>query len=1032
MNAYVIDIESDKLYPYQKNIWVIVIKQVGVDRILKLYPFREQNVKQRILDFIFIESNPLICGHNFLGFDGWVLWKDLDMEFHLEPSTFCGRSVEYHDTLYSSQYTLPDRIGGHSLKNWGIIYNDNKIDYYNVALELGVIQKGAEKGSEFLYYTDAMVDYCTKDVLITEQIYLQLSKQIKDEGTENAFKWGQKGFWLMYAQSFTGFKFDIEKAKILKIQIEQMILELKAEVEPDLPPRQLKEAEKPFYTFPAKIFKKSGSLTSHMVNFINHHQAQLTSNDTLIISGEEYEMIPKFTLPAHKPMNLEDQNALKDFFLENGWEPTFYNYKKNDKGKVIRDSRNQLIPTSPKIQENGKICPNLLELQGDLPSKIVKFLSLRNRLGVLTGWLENPRLQYDGRISGGASGIASTHRQKHVTIVNTPKAEEGVLLGKEFRDLWKADENNILIGCDAAALENRIEAHWVYKYDNGVTAEEILSGDPHSKNAKAFYPEETKQFDIKSPNFDKDLPTFRPYRSKSKNGKYCLPLSTEILTSNGWKKYNEINLQDIVYSLDTEFNEIKEDVILEKHFNYNQEVFEWSNKENSFQCTEDHRWYGWIRKWGKITRTKQWGFFESNEITQEHNILVSSIFNTPKNHVTCLEAELLGYILSDGSYTWSSKNKITSSSYGTKKAVKCTIAQSITKFHKEIRQCIIDNNILFNEYRKLSKNGDIIVFDLKPNDARNFLDKVVGIRKNKHEINWCKWVLNLSQESRQSFINGFWRGDGESKKAYNLNISQNEGNILDAIYLAMYTLGNKVSIKNKTTSKTGFKNKGTCRIMKRLNKSHITCQELTKKSLGIRDTFCLTTSRGSFVIKQNNQIMLTGNCITYGGSGAKLAKTLGQSEDRGIELFDAFWKANPALKSLKDEIEEFWKEKGNKKWIPTIDGRRVNSRSQHSLVNLLFQSSGAIMMDYALLLFHNQMGKFYLDNLGRPYYIYKNYIIKRVLYVHDEWIVECREEVSKEIAHIMEKCIEKAGVILKLKIPSKGEAKIGLTWKNTH
>ncbi len=197
-----------------------------------------------------------------------------------------------------------------------------------------------------------------------------------------------------------------------------------------------------------------------------------------------------------------------------------FNLKKDKSGKPIRDEKGKVIQTSPKIQEAGKICENLLELDGELPKKIVKFMSLRNRLSILTGWLENPRLAWDGRLPAGSSGMANTYRQRHVCIVNVPKAQDDVLLGKEFRELFTVEKGNKLIGCDQAALEARCEGHWTYPYDNGESANILINGDIHSKMAKVFFPVETKDFDINSPDFSKDDPKFKPFRSISKNSRF--------------------------------------------------------------------------------------------------------------------------------------------------------------------------------------------------------------------------------------------------------------------------------------------------------------------------------------------------------------------------------------------------------------------------------------------------------------------------------------------------------------------------------
>lgn len=207
------------------------------------------------------------------------------------------------------------------------------------------------------------------------------------------------------------------------------------------------------------------------------------------------------------------------------WKPTLWNYKRGPDGKPMRDPKTrELIPTSPKMQEQGKICPNLEAMEGDLVKKIVKWLSLRNRLSVLTGWMSHERLEYDGRLPGRRSGIASTHRQKHAVICNVPKASEKVLYGKEFRSLFTVEDGMLLAAADAAALEGRVMGHYSWRYDDGETANEILNGDPHSKNAKAFYGhlDELKQFDISSKDFDKDHPIFKPYRDRSKNGFYAL------------------------------------------------------------------------------------------------------------------------------------------------------------------------------------------------------------------------------------------------------------------------------------------------------------------------------------------------------------------------------------------------------------------------------------------------------------------------------------------------------------------------------
>jgi hypothetical protein len=687
MNVIIIDIESDNLYPYQRSTWTVCMKHISGKRIT-INPFRmaKEAVKEQILDFIFQYDDPIITGHNILGFDLWVLWRDFGLDIHVGKDTICGRPVTFVDTLFASQFLFPDRPG-HSLEDWGIRLNKHKIPYRKVALELGIIKP---EENEFCRWSEQMDIYCNGDVDVNEKVFQELWPGV--DSSMQAFKLGQKNFFLMNAQTFTGFKFDIDKAQALKPMIEAMMDELRREVEPGLPLRPPKKLEETKYRFPAKPWKADGSFSSHMMSFLFEQDADIISSKKVRIKGKVIDVQPGKSVIDGLPMTLDDQKELKEYFLANHWEPVYWNFKKDANGKPMRDGKRGFIKTSPKIQESGKICPNLLELEGDLPKRIVRFLSLKNRLGILEGWLSNPRIEFDGRLPAGSSGIANSFRQKHTCIVNVPKAQDDVLLGKEFRDLFTVDEGNLLIGCDQAALEARCEAHWVYEFDPDM-ANELIDGDIHSRNSKAFFPEETEKYDIFSPNFNKDDPGFKPYRSKSKNGKYA---------------------------------------------------------------------------------------------------------------------------------------------------------------------------------------------------------------------------------------------------------------------------------------------------------------------------------------------------VTYGSSAPKLAKTLGLPEEDGERIFDAFWKANPGLKRLKDKIEWEWEKKGNKVWITGIDGRKLFSRSKHSLINLLFQSTGAIIVDYALALFDMKMGDLLLDSLGRPYYNYKGHVVKRVQYFHDEFGCEVNAPIAEEIAKIMEWCMTEAGKRLKLNVPLVGEAKVGKSWTQCH
>lgn len=701
-NGFSIDTEADGFIFEAKNLWVINLEDLDSDNKLQLHPYRDPKAKEKFLGWLSQYEKPNIAFHNGLGYDIFVLSFILGIKFTVGTDTLEDVPVNFVDTFYLSMFLNPDR-GEHGIAYFGEKFHMPKIDLREELINIGALDADAEDGAEFKQHHPLMDTYCARDAYIGKLTFIDLVREWKGIYKEwDSVNWpqhyraGQKAFYLMSCQELTGWKFDTVAAEKLKIRIEGMMEELRADVEPQLPPRPLKKTEEAFYKMPAKPFKKDGSYSSHWEKFVEKHNGKLLDEGAWEFYGKSYLVEGGKILDVTLPMEMANQDQMKDWFLSMGWKPTLFNFKRDANGKPERDPKTrQLILTTPKLQEQGRLCPNLEAMEGDLVKKVVKWLSLRNRLSVLTGWLENPRLKYDGRIGAGRTGIAATHRQKHKVVVNVPKADPKVLLGYEFRELWIAEDGYLIAAGDAAALEGRVQGHYAYKYDGGTTAEELLKGDVHSKNANAFYGsihEEVAKL-YASPDFDKEDPRWKPYRSKSKNGFYA---------------------------------------------------------------------------------------------------------------------------------------------------------------------------------------------------------------------------------------------------------------------------------------------------------------------------------------------------ILYGAAGPKVASTLGIPESKGQAALEAFWEANPGTAELKKNLEAYWEKTGQKKYLPGIDGRILLTRKKSALLNTIFQSCGGIAMDYACCFLDSWLGGLHWDELRRPYYKYKGYIVRRIGYFHDEVEFECSEAVAEEVAGLIEKAISKAGQFLKIKVPLEGEGKVGKNWKEVH
>lgn len=533
MQSWVFDLEADNLYLQSSKIWYIRFKTCDNTRSLQVFPFREgyDESRSKILDWIeSFEDGAIVQGWNNIGYDLWMLWKHFDIPFSVGKAGkdfLGGKHVQFQDGYILSMYLNPNSPK-HSLEyvSGGEAAEEGKINYRESLVKAGAMSGDEPKGHEFSFYHDLLIPYCDRDVdacaVAIEKLNRQAVGLYKDKWLHPSFKQMQKDYWLYSAQAYSGVKFDVEKAKILSECIEQEMKKIKDYVDPQLPSRPLKSTEMLYYKQPAKPFTKSGEYSATLIKFLEKHKAKI-QDGKIVAYGFEVEIESNAILPVKLPMEIEDNAELKQYFLDSGWIPSddYWNIQKDpDTGKPVRDERGKVIKTTPKINVAGQLCPNLEKLEGDVPKNVVKFLSYRNRLGVVTGWLNNWRIAFDGRLSAEISGYAPTSRVKHKTVVNCPKADPKVLLGSEMRELFRVEDGNHYVGTDAAALENRTLSHYTYRYDNGAFARMQMDGDAHSYSAFAFFPELHKRFDINTDN--KENPDFKSYRNKAKTGAYLL------------------------------------------------------------------------------------------------------------------------------------------------------------------------------------------------------------------------------------------------------------------------------------------------------------------------------------------------------------------------------------------------------------------------------------------------------------------------------------------------------------------------------
>jgi len=327
MQGYVFDIEADNLYLQSKKIWIIVLKSLDGLRSLELFPFREEKeeVKRKFIEWhCSFGKCPTVVSFNGIGYDHWMLWKHLDISFHIGKNGYDWLDMKYKcnvvDLYVLSQFIDPDRPR-HSLKSYGEELGDHKLDF-----------------NDWEKFSDEMLIYCRKDVDVTLDVFNYLTKKTKhlyklvygDEGGQywKPLKSLQKDYYLYSAQAFTGIEFDKESAEKLVKEIEDEMLEIEQEVLPQLPPRKLKEGEKKHYSMPAKPFKKDGSLSSTMEKWIEKHNAKVVGN-YVEAYGKQYKIEANKLLDVELPMEIKDGDDIKEWFMRPRPKKEVYELYKN-------------------------------------------------------------------------------------------------------------------------------------------------------------------------------------------------------------------------------------------------------------------------------------------------------------------------------------------------------------------------------------------------------------------------------------------------------------------------------------------------------------------------------------------------------------------------------------------------------------------------------------------------------------------------------------------------------------------------------
>jgi len=478
---YVFDIESDGLLPGQcaKGQEITKLHCINVidRRTGREYRFTDHPYYQDLdghytdirtpRDGDIKDGIAMLCdgtelgGHNIIGYDLPAI-KYIYPETRALPrvgfdsktlSKLAVPNLKDHDfsNIRKGKFDSSFRAGSTSLKHWAIRVGKH--------LKADFDPKTFGHTWKTMPFTEVMDEYCMDDVRANVDVIVFQEERLVD--CPEAVTLELEVQEIISLQERTGIRFDEKAANKLA---ETLYLELH-ELE-----QQARKSFAPFY-------KKDGKRKTPPKP---HRRFRVDSRGLITrkVKGEEQRGWWVETVGEHQPVELVEFNPGSRRHIENrlrakyDWEPTEL--------------------TSTGMAEISE------ETLGTLPFKetqtLSQYMTVQKRLSQLAegkqAWLK--AVTKEGRIHGRVDQLGTgTGRMSHFgpNLAQVPK--NGKPYGGECRQLFIADAARVIVGCDADALELRILAHFLARFDGGAYVETVLAGkkedgtDMHSRNRDA-------------------------------------------------------------------------------------------------------------------------------------------------------------------------------------------------------------------------------------------------------------------------------------------------------------------------------------------------------------------------------------------------------------------------------------------------------------------------------------------------------------------------------------------------------------------
>ena len=308
-------------------------------------------------------------------------------------------------------------------------------------------------------------------------------------------------------------------------------------------------------------------------------------------------------------------------------------------------------------------------------------------------------------------------------------------------------------------------------------------------------------------------------------GHQCVPLTTRILTRNGFKSYNQLVLGEDVLAFNTESGRNEWTPLLDVTTYDQAPVSRFSSKSFVADATPDHSWVtvdyaGRIR----LATPIQWA---SNDALQ-----VAAHAESGSSSITDDQAALLGWLVTDGSVRW------------VKKSPDWRIYQKKERQLQDIKALLTRLGV---EYSTYSRKSGVTELYLHKASVVQIIEATTFITKD----DLVSIVTRLSQTARAAMLDAMQAAEGD-------RFAQAPGPVWDAYLILNALEGRRLG---RPTSGVGLGLPvNRVRTLDRGGKvGQVSVHYLTATELPPAPVWCPTTKFGTWIAEQDSLVFITGN-----------------------------------------------------------------------------------------------------------------------------------------------------------------------------